>query len=154
MLDKDLHDPCCPSTCFLPRSHPLFSNHAHSRLLSSQPHYLPLTLSLCIGFLGGSVVKNLPAKIGDTRDTGSVPGLGRSPGVGNGSLLQYSCLENSIHRGARQATVQGVAESDKTERLSTITTESVYTISRHILPLNHLSFHTKWWPSVCPDVCH
>ena len=43
-------------------------------------------------------------------DVGSVPGLGRSPGEGNGNLLQYSCLENSVDRGAWQATVHGVAE--------------------------------------------
>ena len=47
---------------------------------------------------GGSVVKNLPAKEGDKRDTGSTPGLGRSPGVWNGNLLQCSCLENPMDR--------------------------------------------------------
>ena len=47
-----------------------------------------------------SVVKNLPANVGDTRETGSIPGSGRSPGVGNGNLLQYSCLENLMDRGA------------------------------------------------------
>ena len=41
------------------------------------------------------MVKNLPANAGDARDTGSISGLGRSPGVGNGNLLQYSCLEKS-----------------------------------------------------------
>ena len=46
------------------------------------------------------LVKNLPANAGDIRDGGSVPGLGRSPGVGSGKLLQYSCLENSMDRGA------------------------------------------------------
>ena len=54
------------------------------------------------------VVKNLPA---DTGDAGSVPGLGRSPGVGNGNPHQYYCLENFMNRGARQATVHGVANS-------------------------------------------
>ena len=44
------------------------------------------------------MVKDLPAFAGDTRDTGSIPGLGRSPGVGNGTPLQYSCLENSMGR--------------------------------------------------------
>ena len=45
------------------------------------------------------VVKNPPANAGDIRDTGSVPGLGRSPEEGNGNLLQYSSLENSTDRG-------------------------------------------------------
>ena len=46
------------------------------------------------------MVKNLPANVGDTGDTGSILGLGRSPGIGNGNLLQYSFLENSMDRGA------------------------------------------------------
>ena len=62
------------------------------------------------GFPGGSVVKNPLANAGDT---GSIPGLGRS-GVGNGSPLQYSCLENSMDTGAWWVTVHGVAESDTT----------------------------------------
>ena len=68
-----------------------------------------------MGFPGGAVVKNLPAKTGDTRDAGSIPGSGRSPRVENGNLLQYSCLANSIDRGAWQAIVHGVTkESDTT----------------------------------------
>ena len=51
-------------------------------------------------FMGGPVVKDLPANAGDTRDVGSIPGSGRSPGVGNGNPRQYSCLENSTDRGA------------------------------------------------------
>ena len=47
----------------------------------------------------------------NTADAGSMPGLGRSPGEGNGHLLQYSCLENSKDRGAWRAVVQGVARS-------------------------------------------
>ena len=59
------------------------------------------------GFPDGSVVKNLLANAGDTGDVGSVLGSGRSPGKGNGNLLQYSCLENPMDRGAWQATVMG-----------------------------------------------
>ena len=64
-----------------------------------------------LGFPGSTVVKNLPASAGDARDEGLIPGSGRSSGGGNGNLLQYSCLENSIDRGAWQATVHGVAQS-------------------------------------------
>ena len=46
------------------------------------------------------MVKNLPASAGDGRNVGSIPGSGRSPGIGNGNPLQYSCLENSMDRGA------------------------------------------------------
>ena len=46
------------------------------------------------------MVKNLPANVGDARDAGLIPGLGRSPGVGNGSPFQYSCLENSMDKEA------------------------------------------------------
>ena len=60
------------------------------------------------------MIKNLPANAGDARDEGSVPGWGRSPGVGNGNQLQYSSLGNPINRGAWPATVHGGAESDMT----------------------------------------
>ena len=63
------------------------------------------------GFPGGAVVKNLLASAGDAEDMGSIPGLGRSPGVGNGNPLQYSCLENFMDRVAWQATVHGVTKS-------------------------------------------
>ena len=55
-------------------------------------------------------VKNPPANAGDTRDAGSIPRSGRSPG-GNGNPLQYSCLKNSPDRGVWQDTVQGVAKN-------------------------------------------
>ena len=65
-----------------------------------------------MGFSGGSVLKNLPANVGDA---GSIPALGRSSGEGNGNPLQYSCLGNPMDRGAWWATVHGVAkESDLT----------------------------------------
>ena len=57
------------------------------------------------------MVKNLPASAGDVRDTGSVPESGRSPGEGNGNLLQYSCLENFMDWGSWGITVHGVTES-------------------------------------------
>ena len=60
------------------------------------------------------VVKNLPANTEDTRDSGSVLRSGRSPGGGNGSPLQYSCLGNPMDSGTWRATVHGVAESDTT----------------------------------------
>ena len=62
------------------------------------------------GSPNGSVVKNLSAK---ARDAGLIPGLGRSPGEGNGNLLQYSCLGNPMDRGAWQATVHGVTTVKK-----------------------------------------
>ena len=55
------------------------------------------------GFLGVSVVKNPHVNTGDTRDTGLIPGLGRSPGGGHGNGLQDSFLENSMDRGSWQA---------------------------------------------------
>ena len=63
------------------------------------------------GFSGGSVVKNLPANARDTKDVGSIPESGRSPGEGNGNPLQYSCLGNPKDRGAWQATLHGAAKS-------------------------------------------
>ena len=56
-------------------------------------------------------IKNLPAKAGDVKDSGSTPGLGRSPGGGNGNTLQNSRLENPMDREAWQATVDGFAKS-------------------------------------------
>ena len=62
------------------------------------------------------MVKNLPANAEDTRDVGSISGLGRSPGGGNGNPFQYSCLENPMDRGVWLATVHGVTKgSDMTE---------------------------------------
>ena len=65
-----------------------------------------------MGFSGGSVVKNLTVSAGDARDGSLIPGLGRSPGVGYGNPLQYSCLGKSHgQRRAWWATVHGVAKS-------------------------------------------
>ena len=64
------------------------------------------------GFPGGTRVTDSPVSAGDTGDAGSIPGSERSPGGGNGNPLQCSCWENSMDRGAWQATDHGVAESD------------------------------------------
>ena len=76
--------------------------------LDSFPTFNLIILAHHLGFLGGSDCKESVCSLGDL---GSIPGLGRSPGEGNGHLLQYSYLENSMVRGARWATVSGVAES-------------------------------------------
>ena len=70
-----------------------------------------------MGFPGRSVVKNPPANAGDV---GSIPGLGRSPGEGNGNPVQYACLGNPMDRGAWQATVHEGRKSQT--RLSDQTT--------------------------------
>ena len=57
------------------------------------------------------MVKNSPANAGDIRDTGSIPGSGKSPGGGHDNPVQYSCLENPMDRGAWQATVHETAKS-------------------------------------------
>ena len=62
---------------------------------------------------GISVVKNPPANAGDSN---LIPGLGRSPGEGNGNPLQYSCLENPMNRGDWWATVHGVTKSQTSPR--------------------------------------
>ena len=54
------------------------------------------------------MVKNSPANAGDVGDAGSIPGLGRSPGEGNGNPLQYFCLRNPLDRGAWWAIVRGI----------------------------------------------
>ena len=63
------------------------------------------------GFLLGSVVKNLPANVSDAEHVGSIPGLERSPGGGNGNPLQDSGLKNLMDRGTWWATVHGVTKS-------------------------------------------
>ena len=84
------------------------------RLLALSP--TPLQI---LGFPSGSVVKSLPVSARDTVDVGSILGSGTSPGGGNGTPLQYSCLENLVDRGACRATVHHVAKSDTTEHTCT-----------------------------------
>ena len=77
------------------------------KYLSSCPLSVLSLINITMGFLGGSVVKNLPANAGNA---GSIPGSGRSPAERNGNPLQYPCLGNPMDRGAWRATVLGVAK--------------------------------------------
>ena len=70
-----------------------------------------ITINKLIELQMSLVVKNMPANAVDLRNAGSILGLGRSPGGGHGNLLQYSCMENPMDRGAWRATVHGVAKS-------------------------------------------
>ena len=77
------------------------------------------------GFLGGSDDKKSAFNAGDP---GSISGWGRSPGEGNGNPPQYSCLENSMDRGAWRATLHGVAKSQTAEKLTHTNTYVLYEI--------------------------
>ena len=85
------------------------------RILFALVYYWRL-VKLAALHLGGAsqvvlVAKNPPANAGDIRDSGSIPGFGRSPREGHGNPLQYSCLENPMDRGAWQAAVHRVTKS-------------------------------------------
>ena len=84
-----------------------------------------------MGFPGGRVVKNLPAKARHTKDVVSIPRSGRSPGIGNGNLLQYSCLENSMGREVWWARAHGFTKS---------TQLSMHTHTNYISALFNLHF--------------
>ena len=88
----------------------------------------------------GAVVKNLPANARDTRDMGSIPWSERSPGVGNGNPLQYSCLENPMDRGAWWATVHGVTKS-QTELTMSMNVESLLRYFKISYLIVHIIFH-------------
>ena len=92
------------------------------------------------------VVKNLPANVRDARDTGLIPGSGRSPGEGNGKPLQYSFLENPMDREAWLATVHGVAASQARLSVQELTPSLV--LSRWTLPCDsRQSLHRVLFPS-------
>ena len=101
-------------------------------------------------FPGGPVFKNPPANAGDIRDTGSIPGLGRSSGGGNGNPLQYSCLENPMDRGAWWAMVHRIAKSwTQLKQLSTHTHPYPHShthICVYIYPPPHNSPDTTIFP--------
>ena len=78
---------------------------------SHHGHFKCLTVLSTIPSQVALVVMNPPANAGGLRDVGSISGLERSPGGGSGNPLQYSCLENSMNRGAWRATVHGVTKS-------------------------------------------
>ena len=80
------------------------------------------------------MVKNPPASAGDARDMGSMPGLGRSHGGGNGNPLQYSCLENPMDRGVWWATVLEVAKSQTQLSDETTTTRVKYPVPCSVSP--------------------
>ena len=84
------------------------------------------------------VIKNLPANAGDMRDTGLSRGLGRSPGGGHGNTLQYSWLENSMDRGAWQATVHRVISQSWTQ---------LKQLSMQSYPFRYspAGYYTAWW---------
>ena len=114
-------------------------------------------LSMCqLGFPGSTAVKNPPVNAGDTGDPGSIPASGRYPGEGNGDRLQYSCLGNTMDRGAWRATIHGVAkELDTTKhagmcQLLAITVLWGYAASFHVrIPRGpHNSYQN--WPSSFP----
>ena len=86
----------------------LETSSSHAGQKAPSPEVLPLKYII---FAQNIFAKNLPANAGDARDTASTPGSGRSPGGGNGSPLQCSCLGNSMDRGAWRTTVHGAVES-------------------------------------------
>jgi len=88
-----------------------------------------------VSFPGGSDSKESACNAGDL-DT--IPGLGRSLGEGNGNLLQYSCLENSMYKRAWQATIHGVTKSDMTKGQTLTMCVYIY-IHTYIHPLNTLA---------------
>ena len=92
------------------------------------------------------VVKNPPATVGDARDKGSIPGPGRSPGEGDGNLLQYFCLENSMGRGTWQALPWGHKRLDMTEHTHThVQKKYFFSVVYLAFPSKLLTWNGKCW---------
>ena len=85
--------------------------------------------------------KNRPANSGDTGDAGLIPSSGRSPGGGNGNLLQYSCLRNPRDRGTGQATAHGVTRSQRelSMHISKINKQSIYYMTTLVILTTEIS---------------
>ena len=91
------------------------------------------------------MVKSPPANAGDTRNSGSIPGSRRASGGGHGNPLQYSCLENSMDRGAWRAIVHGAAKSQALKWLSTHHVLSTYSVPDTVpFCRHHFIFTTSW----------
>ena len=99
-------------------------------------------------FPRGAVVKNLLANAGDAGDTGSILGSGRSPEVGNGNVLQYFCLEDSMGREPQRATVHGVTELDTTEHTH-ISAQVTYSDHNLYVPEDAIMYYRGARSSVC-----
>ena len=103
-----------------------------NKRLDSDTRFLPFSTFLCLQHSnpGGTEVKNLLVSAGNRRDMSLIPGSARSPAVGNGHPLQYSCLENSMDRGAWWPTVHGHKELDTTEHTC------IHSLRTHHLKIN------------------
>ena len=91
------------------------------------------------------MVRNPPVSAAAAEDKGSIPGSGRSPGVGNGNPFQDSCLGNSMDRGAWWATVHGVAESDMTEHVWHIAKIFLNVVQNSTLNLIRYCFDIRYY---------
>ena len=123
-----------------------YTFHSKFIFLLSKPTYnslpfLNLEYSPFRGFTDGAVVTNPPANARDARDVSLIPELGRFSTVGDGKRLQYSCLENSMHRGAWWATVHGIKK--RQTQMNTHTHTHTHT---HI----HTQTHTPFIPHFIP----
>ena len=86
-------------------------------LMSVMWYFIVVLICIFLTISGASLMTQYKESICNVGEPGSIPGLGRSPGEGNDSPLQYSCLENSMDRGVWQAKAHGITESDMTEWL-------------------------------------